>query len=149
MGAYLNRRDLADTLVSTVQQLRHAQAQTGEPAFSVRSAHSPRQWQVGDRLSEADAGRLVAALTAGTSKRKLAERCGISESSVKRLIRQHGASKPSSGLAIVHPYVAEADDRWAAGSAPGHPGQPFRSRSRRVAWSLAGAQARLLTLTAI
>lgn len=47
-------------------------------------------------------------------------------------------------------YVAEADDRWAAESAPGHhPGQPFRPRSRRVAWSLAGAQARLLTLTAI
>jgi hypothetical protein len=36
--------------------------------------------------------------TAGTSKRKPAERYGISESGVKRLIRQHGVSKRSSGL---------------------------------------------------
>ena len=42
--------------------------------------------------------RLIAAFVAGDSKRELAERYGISESSVKRLIRQHGASKPSSGL---------------------------------------------------
>jgi transposase len=46
-----------------------------------------------DRLGEADTERLIAAFTAGTSKRKLAGRYGISESSVKRLIRQHGASK--------------------------------------------------------
>jgi transposase len=38
------------------------------------------------------------AFTAGTSKRSLAERYGIGESNVKRLIRQHGASKPSGGL---------------------------------------------------
>jgi transposase len=54
---------------------------------------------MGDRLSERDRERLVAAFTAGTSKRKLAERYGITESSIKRLIRQHGASKPSRGLA--------------------------------------------------
>lgn len=98
MGSYSNRQDLTDALVSAVQQLRKAQAATGEPAFSVRSAQSPRQWRVGDRLSEADAERLVADFATGTSKRKLAERYGISESSVKRLIRQHGASKPSRGL---------------------------------------------------
>ena len=40
----------------------------------------------------------LVAFTAGTSKRSLAERYGISESNVKRLIRQHGASKPSGGL---------------------------------------------------
>lgn len=49
---------------------------------------------------EAEMERLITALsTAGTSKRELAERYGISESSVKRLIRQqHGASDPSRGL---------------------------------------------------
>jgi hypothetical protein len=81
MGPYLNRQDLADSLVSVVQQFRKAQAQTGEPAFSVRSTPSPRQWRVGDRVSEADTERLIAALTAGTSKHKLAERYGISEGS--------------------------------------------------------------------
>jgi hypothetical protein len=97
--AYSNRLDLADALVSAVRQLRQAQEQTTEPAHSVRSTPAPSRWRVGDRLTEADATRLVAAFTAGTSKRKLAERYGISESSVKRLIRQQGASKPSSGLA--------------------------------------------------
>jgi hypothetical protein len=99
MGPYLNRQDLADTLVSAVRQLRQAQAQTYEQAHSVRSMPlSTVQWRLGDRLYEADMERLIAAFTAGTPKRKLAERYGISESSVKRLIRQHGASKASSGL---------------------------------------------------
>jgi hypothetical protein len=66
-------------------------------AFSVRSAQSPRQWRVGDRLSEADVERLIAACTAGTSKRKLAEHYGISESSIKRLIRQHGSRSRRAG----------------------------------------------------
>jgi hypothetical protein len=51
-----------------------------------------------DRLSEADQERLITAFTAGTSERRLFESYGISESSVKRLNRQHGPSKPSSGL---------------------------------------------------
>jgi histidine ammonia-lyase len=91
--AYSNRRDLADALVSTVQQLRQAQAQISGPANSVRSAPlRTRQWRIGDRLSEADTEQLVAAFTADTSKRKLADRYGVSESSVKRLIRLNGAS---------------------------------------------------------
>jgi hypothetical protein len=81
--------------ISAVRQLRKAQARPNEPASSVRSARSPREWRVGDRLSEADTERLVTDFTAGTSKRKLAEQYGISESSIKRLIRQHGASKPA------------------------------------------------------
>jgi hypothetical protein len=97
MRPYLNRRDLADALVSTVTQLRQARAQPDEPAFNVRSVLSPGRRRVRDRLSEVDQERLFADAAAGTSKRDLAERYGISESSVKRLIRQHGASKPSSG----------------------------------------------------
>jgi hypothetical protein len=82
-----NRQDLADALVSTVQQLREAQAETSQPVSSVRSAQTPSRWRVRDRLSEADMERLIVAFTAGTSKRRLAEDYGISESSVKRLIR--------------------------------------------------------------
>ena len=78
------RLDLADALVSAVRQLRQAQAQTGEPVFSGRSAQSPSQWRVGDRLSEADQERLVSAFTAGTSRRKLAERYGITHTVVGR-----------------------------------------------------------------
>jgi hypothetical protein len=57
-----------------------------------------REWRVSDRLGEPDMTALVAVFEAGTVKRRLAEQYAISESSVKRLIRQHGASKPSSGL---------------------------------------------------
>jgi hypothetical protein len=89
-----------------LQQLRQAQAQTSGPANSVRSTPlSTRQWRVGDRMSEADTEQLVAAFTTGTSKWKLAERYGISESSVKRLIREHGASKPLSGLSVSLPCI--------------------------------------------
>ena len=72
MEPYSKRSDLADSLVSAVRQLRQAQGQGGEPVHSVRSApKGTRQWRVGDRLSEAETERLLAAFTAGTSKRKL------------------------------------------------------------------------------
>jgi hypothetical protein len=72
--AYSKRLDLADALVSAVRQLQQAQAQTGEPAPSMRSTPlSHRQWRVGDRLRDADTEQLIAAFTAGTSKRMLAE----------------------------------------------------------------------------
>jgi hypothetical protein len=94
----LNRPDLADSLVSAVRQIRRAQVQGGEPAFGVRSNQNSSQSRLSDRLSEADLGHLVAAFAAGTTKRELAARYDISDSSVKRLIRQHGASKPSGAL---------------------------------------------------
>jgi DNA-binding Lrp family transcriptional regulator len=46
-----------------------------------------------------DVEQLVVAFPVGTPKRELAERYGIRESSVKRLIRQLGASKMSNGSA--------------------------------------------------
>jgi len=99
MTPYLNRSDLADSLLSAVRQLRQEQGQGGGSVDSVRSAPlSDRRWRVVDRLDKDDIEALVAAFAAGTSKRELAERHGISESSVKRLVRQHGASKLSSEL---------------------------------------------------
>jgi FixJ family two-component response regulator len=96
----LNRSDLADSLVSAVRQLHRAKGQDDGSAHSVQlTPLSTRRWRMVDRLGAADTERLVAAFAAGTSKRELAERYGISESSVKRLIRQHGASKMSSDLA--------------------------------------------------
>ena len=91
IGSYSNRQDLADALVSALSQLRKAQAQPSDVALSVRSAKSPRQWRIGDRLSDADVQELIAAFTAGTSKKKLAERHGISRASVRRLVEQRGA----------------------------------------------------------
>lgn len=88
--AYSNRPDLASSLVKTLERLKRAQARTDDAPVSVRSTgRSERQWRVTDRLSDADVRTLVAAAEAGTPKWQLAERYGVSESSVKRLVRKH------------------------------------------------------------
>jgi hypothetical protein len=98
MGSYSNRPDLADALVRAVQRLRQAQRDQTSAPRSVRSTgRSERQWRVDDRLSEADACQLVAAFESGMPKWKLAERYGISESSVKRILRRHRAAR-ATGL---------------------------------------------------
>jgi hypothetical protein len=90
VGAYSKRRDLADRQARTLERLHKAQAQTDEHSVSVRSTgRSQQQWQVMDRLSEADRRLLVQAFKGGTPKWKLAEQYGVSLSSVKRLLRKH------------------------------------------------------------
>jgi hypothetical protein len=90
--AYSKRSDLAESLVRAVQQIERAQERGTDQRTSVRSEHrSDRQWRVADRLNDADVRSLVTAFEHGTPKWKLAEQYGISESSVKRLIRSHRA----------------------------------------------------------
>lgn len=92
--AYSNRSDLVDSLVRALEQLDRARQRGAIPSTSVRSTgRSDRQWRVADRLSEADARLLVGAFEHGTPKWKLAEQYGISESSVKRLLRKHRADQ--------------------------------------------------------
>lgn len=89
-SVYSKRSDLADALVRAVSQLHSAQQQVGVARVSVQSiGRSDREWRVSDRLSEDQLRQLVDAFRTGTPKRKLAEDYGISESSVKRLIRKH------------------------------------------------------------
>jgi hypothetical protein len=86
--AYHNRADLADALVKTMQRLTKAQQAPRRPRASVSSTgRSDRQWRVSDRLDDADTRLIVKAFEQGTPKWKLAEQYGISESSVKRLVR--------------------------------------------------------------
>ncbi len=86
--AYSNRLDLANELVKTLERLRRAQEAEGDDRVSVRSTgRSDRPWRVIDRLSDADLRMLVTLSAEGMSKRTLAERYRISESSVKRIIR--------------------------------------------------------------
>ncbi|MDQ3579274.1 MAG: hypothetical protein M3443_17120 [Actinomycetota bacterium] len=89
MTAYANRLDLANKLVKVMQQLRQAQEREVDAPTSVRSTgKSDHRWRVGDRLSDEDIRTLLGAFAQGTTKRALAERYGISESSVKRLVRR-------------------------------------------------------------
>jgi triphosphoribosyl-dephospho-CoA synthetase len=83
-------------LVSAVERLRVGDA--GEPVrVSVRSAErSGVQQRAMDRLGETGVCRMVAEFHAGVTKRELAERYTMSESTVKRILRKRGARRNTS-----------------------------------------------------
>jgi DNA invertase Pin-like site-specific DNA recombinase len=54
-----------------------------------------RAWRTADRLTADDEAEIVRLFMIGTAKTALAEKYGISESSVKRLLRKHGVRRTS------------------------------------------------------
>lgn len=96
--AYSKRADLCEELVRTLRNLEHELAadDASGPVSVCSSGRSVRDWRVSDRLSDSEVSMLVMAFSRGASKRELAERYGISESSVKRLLRSAGVRRPSS-----------------------------------------------------
>lgn len=66
-----------------------------QPNAQLSSAYHGPRWRVGDRLSERDVATLIAAFKAGIPKHVLAEQYGIGLWSVKKLLREHGATKRS------------------------------------------------------
>lgn len=100
LTAYSKRSDLADALVRAVHQIQRARERSSRQPQSVQSeGKSGRQWRVADRLTETDVRLLVVAFEGGTPKWKLAEQYGVSESSVKRLLRRHRAEEAAQGRA--------------------------------------------------
>ena len=91
----MNRSDLLFDLVTAQRQLNDATEDAAPSTVSVRDATKRVEWRrrIADRLTEADIRALVAAFLAGTPKRQLAERYEIGMTSVKRLLREHGATK--------------------------------------------------------
>ena len=91
---YSNRDDLLKPLVSVLERISEEPPVTEEEARLV-SADGPtsRAWHVSDRLTSADIKDLVTSYRAGSTIRVLAEQYDISTSSVKRLLREHGARK--------------------------------------------------------
>jgi hypothetical protein len=87
---YSNHPDLAYALVNALQQLRAAQERPLDSTTSVRSTGRSKQPRpVADRLGDANVRAIVEAADAGTPKWQLAERYGISLSSVQRLVRRY------------------------------------------------------------
>lgn len=86
-----NRSDLCEELLRTLRRLERALAADGQSEpVSVRSTgRSPRDWRVNDRLTDSEISMLVLRFRQGTPKHRLAEQYGISESSVKRILRKH------------------------------------------------------------
>jgi hypothetical protein len=91
---YSNRDDLLKPLVSLLERINEERL-TGDEEGQLVSADGPipRAWQVSDRLSPADIKTLVTSYLAGSTLRVLAEQYSISTTSVKRLLREHGACK--------------------------------------------------------
>jgi hypothetical protein len=94
LSRYSNREDLLKPLVNVLERI-NSEPEPDEPQDQLPSADGPdpRPWQVTDRLSPADIKTLVKSFLAGDTIRVLAERYGISTTSVKRLLREHGARK--------------------------------------------------------
>ncbi len=79
-------------LVSAVERLRVGDS--GEPVWmSVRSEGPRIQQRVMDRLGQAGVRRLASEFQAGATKRELAERYAMSESTAKRLLRKRGTRR--------------------------------------------------------
>ncbi|WP_130348430.1 hypothetical protein [Herbihabitans rhizosphaerae] len=94
--AYSNRSDLLVDLLKAVDRLQRAGAAPVSERRSVRCERVPRVWRVRDRLSEADVRELVSAYLSGVTARELADRFAIGLSSVKRLLREHGARRTAT-----------------------------------------------------
>ena len=101
--AYSKRPDLCEELVRTIRNLDRALSASAlsGPASVCSTGRSPRNWRVSDRVSDSEASMIVLAFSRGTSKRELAERYGISESSVKRLLRrQRVQQQPEDSILV-------------------------------------------------
>jgi hypothetical protein len=96
LAYYSNRPTVLHDLMRAAQKLERLRGQ--EPVGQRRSVHcesrptrrAPRP-AVADRLSEADLEELAALFRSGMPKHVLAERYGISLSSVKRLLKAENA----------------------------------------------------------
>jgi len=90
---YSNRDDLVKPLVSVLKRISEEPPVREEDQLVSADGSTPRAWQLSDRLTPADVNALVKYYLAGSTIRALAEQYDIGISSVKRLLRQHGARK--------------------------------------------------------
>lgn len=91
--AYSKRSDLLEDLDQTLRRLARARKEPGERQSVSSTGRVGRVWSLQDRLTEAEVREIVAGFQAGLTKKKLAQQHGISESSVKRILRRHWIAK--------------------------------------------------------
>jgi hypothetical protein len=89
--SYSKRPDLLEDLDRAVRRLAQAaKTHASDQPLSVRSSgRVGRVWALAERLTEAEVRALAANFRAGTRKWRLVAQYGISESSVKRILRLH------------------------------------------------------------
>jgi DNA invertase Pin-like site-specific DNA recombinase len=87
-------RRYSKPLVSVLERINEElPASEKESRLISADGPSPQAWRVNDRLASADIKSLLTSYLSGSTIRVLAEQYGISTTSVKRLLRQHGARK--------------------------------------------------------
>ncbi len=91
LTSYSKRADLLYDLQEALRHLRQASTEDTPP--SVSSVRSPDRkgtvWALADRLSEDDRHKIVLSYEAGELRQDIANRYGISVSSVARVLRLH------------------------------------------------------------
>lgn len=86
---YSNRSDLLDDLNRAGQQVARGLAKPQARRSVSSTDRVNRQWSLRDRLSEEQITSLVRDRLSGLPQNKTARKFGISESSVKRIMRLH------------------------------------------------------------
>jgi Nucleotidyl transferase AbiEii toxin, Type IV TA system len=92
LRSYSNRADLLTRLTDVCRRASRPDARDDRNDLTLPNRSVQRR-RVRDRLTDADIERLIAEFLAGTSKRELAGRYGISFSAVKALLRRHGVRR--------------------------------------------------------
>ncbi len=89
---YSNRPDLTKPLVSVLDKIH-----TGTPPDDIDlvtvSGNQPEVWRMAERLSQSDVESMIDLYRGGSTGAELATKFNVSHSSVKRVLRQHGARK--------------------------------------------------------
>ena len=95
--AYSNHQDLTNRLVTAMKRLRRAFRENPAGSTSVRSAPNAAQpRRVIERLGKARVRDLLCDIERGIARIRVAEKYGISESSVKRLVRSREMNDAAS-----------------------------------------------------
>lgn len=89
---YSNRPELLKPLVSAVCKIHDGLENELEDLGSVRSQESP-VWRVDQKVTQSDVRSLLEAYQDGSTAQALADKHGISLSSLKRLLRKHNIRK--------------------------------------------------------
>lgn len=90
---YSNHPDLLNPLVRVLAKIRSDAEDGGQPDLGAVHGKQPDIWRIADRLTDQDVATLLDAYRAGTPTRVLAARYGISPTSIKRLLREHGVRR--------------------------------------------------------
>jgi hypothetical protein len=89
---YSNRSDLLDDLNRASRELERALKASHSRRSVMSQGRINDAWRMRDRLSDDELRQIVRDRLAGASQLATAKKYGISESSVKRIMRQHRAA---------------------------------------------------------